>query len=223
MAKEYIEISDKLQDKINQEATEEQIKEIYSGFHKYNLVNYLFSYIIDSKFRIAVKLHKWIKKQIGNPIIEQVAAECMTFTKNKLDYDKTMINILRYWYNKIVYKTDINNFGKFEYWANVEEILEKSEDDCEGFSTLIYLTALACGISEYRFYFTIGWVNINNQKVGHAYVTYIADDLVMYAIDGTFYPIESMKFTTPYFINERYYFGSEEWARFNTQGTYKIK
>jgi hypothetical protein len=218
MAEKYLELSDVLIAKIRDEATEEQIKKIYSSFHKYNLINYLFQYMIDSKFRTVVKLHQWMKPQIGHPIIEQVAAEC--YNEN---YDICMQNIVRYWFNNIRYKPDITNFGKNEYWATVEEILEKGEDDCEGFSTLIYLTAMACGIPEYRYYFTIGWVDINNQKVGHAYVTYIADNLVMYAIDGTFYPLESMKMNVPYFENEKYYYGTEEWARFNTQGTYKLK
>ena len=216
-------LSEKLISKIKSEATEEQIKEIYSSFHKYNFVNYLFQYMIDSKFRIVVKLHNWIKKQTGNPIIKQVASECMTFTKNKLDYDKTIINILRYWYNNIKYEYDSKLFGKEEYWATVEETLSLGRGDCENFMSLIYLTALEAGVPEYRLYCTIGWVNNNGKKEGHAYVTYIADNLIMYPIDGTFYPLESMKLNKPYLDNEKYYYGEREWARFNTEGTYRIK
>jgi predicted class III extradiol MEMO1 family dioxygenase len=95
--------------KIKDEATPEQIKEIYSSFHKYNFVSYLFQYIIDSKFRTTVKLHEWIKQQIGNSIIEQIASECYN-----PDNDICMLNILRYWYNHIKYVHDSKLFGKEE-------------------------------------------------------------------------------------------------------------
>ena len=211
-------ISKKLQEKINRELSEEEIKKIYTSYKKYNLIRYFFTYITNSKFRQAVSLHNWIKEFTGNEIIEAIAAECTGTT-----YDDTVKNVIRYWYTHLRYVSDQTNYGTAEYWADPEEILEKGSDDCDGFATMIYLTCIAAGVPDYRMYFTIGYVNSNNRKIGHAYVKYIADDLIMYPLDGTFYPKDSMKFSTPYFNDKRYYYGEQEWACFNMEGTYKIK
>jgi hypothetical protein len=221
MSLKELEMSDKLQQKLNLEANKEEIKSVYSAFVKYNIIQYYWKYMIDSQFRKSVWLHDWMKEQYdkNDPIIEQVAIECKGKT-----YDLTVQNICRYWYTKMVYKDDYSNYGKFEYWATIEEVLKNYKDDCESLMMLIFLTALKAGVPEYRLFCTIGYVSGNNaQMMGHAYVTYISDNLVMYPIDGTYYPQESMKFATPYFENPLYYYGTQEWARFNLTATYKIK
>lgn len=221
MTKRQIHLTEKLQQKIHDEATAEQIAEIYGIYKKHNLITYLFKYFFDSNFAYAVELHKWLKEQSGHPIFEQIAAECMGDTN-----DKTMINILRYWVNNLYYKPDRDNYGRAEYWAIPEEILENGSGDCEDYMIMIYCTALAAGIPEYRMWCTIGWVSDPSGyqgKTGHAYITYIADNFVMYSIDGTYYPQESMRMVTPYYDHPLYFFGEEEWARFDTENTYKVK
>ena len=218
MGKKNIELSPALYTHMMDTASEEQLVKIYSMFQKHNLIEYLYQYVIDSKFRIAVKLHSWLKSQVGNPLIQQIASECIGDT-----YDATIQNILRYWYNTLTYDDDTSTYGKSEYWATAEEILALGKDDCDGYMDVIYLTALEAGIPEHRMKCTIGWVSNQGKQVGHAYVTYIADNLAMYAIDGTFYPKESMRFEKQYFDNPRYYYGLQEWARFDTKNTYRLK
>lgn len=220
MSEKTFELSQKVIDKLNKEATKEELEIIYSMFHKKGIINHLFTYLLNSSYARGADLQKWITAQKGNDKIKTIAKFCKGSTHNI-----TMINVLKYWGNKkelggvLTYKGDLVNYGKNEYWATITEILEKLEDDCDGFMTCIYLTALEAGIPDYRLFCTCG----NVIGGGHAYVTYIADNLVMYAIDGCYYPKDSVKLNTPYFENPKYYYGSKEWWRFNSSGKYKLK
>lgn len=54
--------------------------------------------------------------------------------KQEKDYSgmvKAATNISNVVHNTIKYKTDMENYGKREYWATTDEILAKGCDDCD--------------------------------------------------------------------------------------------
>ena len=217
MSKTNFEISEKFQNyaKINN-------VDIYSILYKRSFLNKVFYYMIDSKFRRSVHLQRWVNSQRGNEEVCQIANTLKSTTGN---HDVTMKKIVKYWTDKRQYKDghltyvgDQSNYGKNEYWATADEILEKGKDDCDGFMLMIYLTAAEAGIPDNRLFCTCG----NVVGGGHAYVTYIANNGVMYPIDGCYYPKNTWYLDRPYFDCDFYYNGEKEWFRFNSSGSYKL-
>jgi len=203
-----------LQEKIE---TSKKGSEIYKHVHRLNFIDYIVYYVINSKFRRSVHLQNWIKKQIGNETIEMLGNKF----RKILNTDDRMKAILNHWrngYGNLDYVGDKTTYGTNEYWATVDEILEKKEDDCDGFMTIIYLTAKASGISDYRLYCVCGLVKGN---VGHAYVIYRANNGLEFPIDGCYWPNTSYSMKTPYFLRKSYNYGETEWWRFNASGSYK--
>jgi len=205
-----------LQEKIRREGMSEKV---YSHISQVGRFEHFFRYRLDWRYARSYRLHTWLKKQIDNPKIEAIAAQCVSDS-----YDETVQNVLKYWQAKPVgehmkYIGDKENYGTTEYWATIDEIIEIMQDDCDGFMVAIFLTCLAAGVPEYRLYCTIGTV----VGGGHAYVVYLADNGLEYAIDGCYWTRTSARMNKPYAYNPNYYGGLREWARFNTQGTFKQK
>jgi len=115
-----------LQEKIE---TEQMAHKIYEHIHQLSFINFIVYYVINSKFRRSVHLQNWIKKQIGNETIEALGKKF----RKILNVDDRMKAILKHWrngYGNLDYVGDKTTYGTNEYWATVDEILEKKKDDC---------------------------------------------------------------------------------------------
>ena len=192
--------------------------------------SHFYRYVTDSTYARSYNLSMWAVKQYGNPIIEAVAVECIGKTT-----DETAKNIVKYWMDYkattpalrlkgfakggIIYKGDMENYGKRELWADIETILEKGKDDCDGFMTLIGATLHAAGIPETRFDFVIGDV----QGGGHAYIVYLSDNGLEYPLDGCYWANSSYNFKISYPEHPKYNYGMTEWDRFDSTGNFLKK
>jgi hypothetical protein len=210
-----IKFSKKLSDKIIKEGMQ---KEVFTHINKINLVSTIIKYVIDSRFRKGYNLRIWIVSQMNNPRLKKIV-EQQGWTKLKNDDDKIKA-ILKYWKNGgkggLVYKNDLTVYEAQEYWATVDEILDKKTDDCDGFSNIIYHSALLAGIPDYRLFKVAGSV----VGGGHAYCVYRANNGLEYPIDGCYWTNISIRMTIPYSMRKEYFNGESEWFRFNSDGMY---
>jgi len=164
-----------------------------------SFVSKLIMYMIDSKTRETINVAKFLKRQIedNKTLLEGIRDEqnWMRFSK-----DIRAIKILEYVKNRLTYKSDISKYNKFEYWANINEVIKsvdkntdsKEEDDCEFGGYFIFALMRVSGFNENEVQLITGSVKnpYTNKIVGHCWVNYISDDYpyVNYFLDWCYYP-----------------------------------
>lgn len=87
----------------------------------------VYYYMIDSQYRVKMRVDNFLKKQIVDPDLELVH---LSKQFAHLYPDQMIIQILKFVTDNITYKRDQSNFGKTEYWAGAGETWRKRADDC---------------------------------------------------------------------------------------------
>lgn len=147
-----------------------------------NMVKSFIQWLIDSKHRKYKRLDLFIRHQIEEPS-DDVLALAKNFSKIR-DYDKRIVEILRYVRDYTDYVSDIEQYNRKEHWATAEEVIESRKDDCDGINATIHVLARLSGIPSYLLYSCIGKVSAG----GHYWLVYLSPKTgQMYPIDGTYY------------------------------------
>ena len=73
--------------------------------------------------------------------------------KNLLNSSTSMneldkLQLVNSFFNKIPYASDMTHWGKEEYWATPEELINSNGGDCEDFAIAKFLTLIQLGVSE---------------------------------------------------------------------------
>lgn len=97
------------------------------------ILSYL-RWIIDSKYRIAVKLNEFLNKQLGPPT-KKVTGLVRKQAFNVGTSDTIIVKILKWVSMNIKYQTDNYHYGKLEYWASSVETLGRTRGDCLSWDT----------------------------------------------------------------------------------------
>lgn len=128
------------------------------------------TYMIDWRYRKAVHLKSWIKNQVDNPT--EKVLEAVGQISKKDNYDKQMIEILKWVKINHVYKGDIDVWNIGEKWQTVDETLSLGTGDCEDISILIYVLGRLFKVPANRLMLICGYVKTNTGKGGHCYLGY---------------------------------------------------
>lgn len=135
---------------------------------KSSYINYLISWIIDSKLRKAVNLKEWLKAQVDNPSEELIKAS-KEIQDNK-DVDELMYNIFMYVNKTLIYKADSEVWKMNEHWNTANESIAIKTVDCEDGAILMYVLARLKGIPANRLLILGG----NVKGGGHCWLGYKA-------------------------------------------------
>lgn len=146
-------------------------------------------YNLTSKGREVKNISKFLKEQINNPLLDSIIVENNWHLIN--DQDILIYQITKWVKNNIIYKSDTLNYKQPEYWATVEQILDKMSDDCEGGAYLIVALGRRCGIPKEQLKLACGdvWSPYTKKLGGHAWAIY-----------------KSIKFQTVYFFMDWCYY-----------------
>lgn len=179
----------------------------------------LISYCIDSKYRRFKELHTFLEEQVTyhSTHLTPLRQDALAIKNRCFSPDEIIVEILKFVHDRIVYKSDTDNFGASEYWADTIETFEKGADDCDGINGAIYVMARLAGIPRFVLYCAIGDV----AGGGHFWCLYYTtshDKLV--PIDGTyFYTSKSVKLREPFKFTENKY--KNIWYLFNDRFSWK--
>jgi len=110
--------------------------------------------------------------------------------------NETVCKITCWCIKNIKYESDLPNFGKMEYWAHPEIVVQKGRDDCDGYACLIKSMSLVAGVDDWKMKLCAGNVaNPNNpdDSIGHAYCIYLhegetVDNDRWVCLDGCYFP-----------------------------------
>lgn len=121
----------------------------------------LITWIIHSKYRDAVNLKLWIS-EMSYPEVEIKVGQST---------DETMLTILRWTRNNIVYKGDSVSWSMEEYWQTADETINRMAGDCEDGAVLMYKIARSLGVPANRLMIMAGDV----YKGKHCWLAYKPD------------------------------------------------
>lgn len=136
-----------------------------------------------------------------------------TLTGNE---DEIALNGLKWVIKNIKYTSDKKQFKIPEYWSLGFETFEYKKGDCEDGAILLYDILRKNGIPTWKLRLSAGWVKYNNEKVGHAYLTYYSENNNKWVLlDWCYYPnIKKIKERKDY-KDEKNYLST--WWSFNEQ------
>ena len=166
---------------ISEEFSQKLMESTFGTVYDIGFIRSHIEWLINSKYRKYKKLNKFISEQVSSPD-EVVYKTAQMFSD--IDYDKRIVDILRFVRGYTTYITDIEQYGYSEHWATAKEVLETKKNDCDGINSTIHVLALLSGIPSYLLYSVIGDV----RGGGHYWLIYLSPVTgVLYPIDGTYY------------------------------------
>ncbi len=107
---------------------------------------------------ISTKLYSSERSETLNKNIKQFEKKYGPRAKNRLESYYEFLNKIRTkpveeqlrginsFFNRFLYKKDIHNWNKSEYWANIREFIGTGAGDCEDYAIAKYFTLLQLGI-----------------------------------------------------------------------------
>jgi len=94
------------------------------------------------------KLYDKVTQQYGSKAAEKITSwENELLFNSKLAIDEKLFNINNF-FNIIPFKTDLNHWGKSDYWATPIEMLVTNGADCEDYVIAKYLSLRKLGIPD---------------------------------------------------------------------------
>ena len=198
---------------------------LFKPINESGLLRTYFWWIIDSKLKKKQLLHEYLDVQYKRHklLLEEIVKKEKFYIHKK---DIAIIKILRYVKQNYNYITDFDNFKQIELWEDIDEVIANKKGDCESQNTLIYLLALATGISQDQmFAFTC-----NSTVGGHFAIFYFTPEYSkienkfqdgLFVIDSTFnVDLNYIEYRKPFKLGNGY---KKIWHIFNQYFTWKFK
>jgi|GEM_PF-5189174 len=86
---------------------------------------------------------------------------------------QTILNLVNNFFNRLVFKSDQENWGQADYWASPLEFLIRNAGDCEDFAIAKYFTLIAMGVEIERLRIT--YVKSERRNQAHMVLAYYED------------------------------------------------
>lgn len=124
----------------------------------------------------------------ASPALTGYTSPYNTYIENKLSYDKMVdkasnlneigkVRAVNYHFNQYTYSRDIENWGRSDYWATIDELFYKGKGDCEDIATAKYFTLLKLDVDPGKL--SLNYSMHNVLKVPHLTVNYSSDSGVV--------------------------------------------
>lgn len=123
-----------------------------------------------AEFALSAESMAKIKHDYGDPAVERVLQwQRMIQTAGTLD-DQEKLRLTNDFFNRLSFVSDIEHWGKEDYWATPVQLLASAGGDCEDFSIAKYFTLRQMGIPADRMRLT--YVKALELNQAHMVLTY---------------------------------------------------
>lgn len=127
------------------------------------------------------KLLAYVERQYGVPARDRVQEWRHLAEQDKGKPELEKLRLVNHFFNQSVFVSDLEHWGKEDYWATPVEMLSTNGGDCEDFTIAKYFTLKEMGVPEQRMQITYVKALMLNQA--HMVLTYFptpgADPLVL--------------------------------------------
>jgi predicted transglutaminase-like cysteine proteinase len=123
---------------------------------------------------INAELIQWVKQKYGEPAAARMHEwqGLMEGHKDKSEDEKLLL--VNDFFNKLTYRSDLNIWGKNDYWATPLEALGRGQADCEDYSIAKYFTLREMGVADEKM--RIMYVKALELNQAHMVLTYYPEE-----------------------------------------------
>lgn len=119
---------------------------------------------------VSTELIQWAEKKYGTDAAQRMQAwqKLMETQQNKSEAEK--LELVNDFFNQLTYRSDLNIWGKEDYWATPVEALGRGKADCEDYSIAKYFTLRELGVADSKM--RIMYVKALELNQAHMVLTY---------------------------------------------------
>ncbi|MCW8943335.1 MAG: transglutaminase-like cysteine peptidase [Sedimenticola sp.] len=134
------------------------------------LVVMLLCGIVVAENLVNAELIQWVKQKYGEPAAARMQEwqHLMEAHRDKSESEKLIL--VNDFFNKLTYRSDLNIWGKNDYWATPLEAIGRGQADCEDYSIAKYFTLREMGVSDEKM--RIMYVKALELNQAHMVLTY---------------------------------------------------
>ncbi len=126
--------------------------------------------IVVAENLVNAELIQWVKQKYGEPAAARMQEwqRLMEAHRDKSESEK--LTLVNDFFNKLTYRSDLNIWGKNDYWATPLEAIGRGQADCEDYSIAKYFTLREMGVSDEKM--RIMYVKALELNQAHMVLTY---------------------------------------------------
>lgn len=143
-----------------------------------------------------------VKSKYGDRARKRVVAWVGLITEGRLKPEEEKLRMANDFFNQLLFVSDLDHWGKNDYWATPMEMLGTGGGDCEDYSISKYFTLLAMGVDSDKLKITYvkatgyGLLNAAHMVLAY-YSTPSAIPVVLDNLDGDIKPADKRSDLTP--------------------------
>ncbi|MCW8889483.1 MAG: transglutaminase-like cysteine peptidase [Sedimenticola sp.] len=134
------------------------------------LVVFMLCGMVTAETLVNAELIQWVKQKYGDPAAARMQAwqRLMEGHRDKSESEK--LTLVNDFFNQLTYRSDLNIWGKNDYWATPVEALGRGQADCEDYSIAKYFTLREMGVPDEKM--RIMYVKALELNQAHMVLTY---------------------------------------------------
>ena len=142
---------------------------------------------------------QWAKKKYGSTAVDRLYAWQSLMEKNRNKSELEKLRVVNDFFNGLRYSTDLQLWGKNDYWATPVETLSRGGADCEDYSIAKYFTLRELGVPDEKLRITyVKALKLNAHHMVLAYYsTPTSVPLVLDNLNGRILPATERKDLAP--------------------------
>ncbi|WP_428623446.1 transglutaminase-like cysteine peptidase [Sedimenticola sp.] len=126
--------------------------------------------VVASDSLVSAALIQWAKQTYGELAANRIV-EWQNLMETHPDANETeKLTLVNDFFNRLTYRSDLNIWGKEDYWATPAEALGRGQADCEDYSIAKYFTLREMGVPEEKM--RIMYVKALELNQAHMVLTY---------------------------------------------------
>jgi predicted transglutaminase-like cysteine proteinase len=119
------------------------------------------------------ELIDWVREKYGDEAGNRTLAWQQLIRDNTQKDESTKLELVNDFFNQLAYRSDLNIWGKKDYWATPVEAIGMGQADCEDYSIAKYFTLREMGVSEEKMRIT--YVKALELNEAHMVLAYYPD------------------------------------------------
>jgi predicted transglutaminase-like cysteine proteinase len=119
---------------------------------------------------VSTALIQWARQEYGAPAARRMTEWQALMERHQGRSEAEKLILVNDFFNQLTYRSDLNIWGKNDYWATPVEALGKGQADCEDYSIAKYFTLREMGVPEEKM--RIMYVKALELDQAHMVLTY---------------------------------------------------